>query len=289
VRTAKIFEIKHFAVHDGDGVRTTVFFKGCPLKCIWCHNPESINMEKQLAYFAHKCVNCGMCKDACEANKFLDGVHIFERKNCMVCGKCETVCPREAFKIYGDEVSVDAIVEELLLDKPFYDNSKGGITLSGGECLLQADACAEILRKCKNEGISTAVDTCGFIPKESLDKVIPYTDVFLYDMKAIDSTVHKKCTGRPNEMILDNLKYLDSKGCKIEIRIPFVPGHNDGEIDGMAKFISQLKNVTKVSLLPYHDYARSKYASLDTKDTLPLTLPDEEQLSKAREMLNNCW
>ena len=190
----KIFEIKRFAVHDGDGIRTTVFFKGCPLKCVWCHNPESLCLESELAYFEHKCISCGECLLACPtgAHTIRDGKHEYEREKCISCGKCESVCLGNALTLYGKEMSIDSLLPILLKDKEFFDNSGGGVTLSGGECLLQADACVELLKRLKENGVHTAVDTCGFISKAILDKVIPYTDIFLYDIKSFDEETHKR-------------------------------------------------------------------------------------------------
>ena len=178
---ATIFEIKRFAVHDGDGIRTTVFFKGCPLKCVWCHNPEGIFMKPSLAYYAHKCIGCGECVNVClqNAHKMTENEHIFERESCIGCGACESACLGEALTLYGRETSAEELLPKLLEDKEFYENSGGGVTLSGGECLLQADFCAALLKALKENGIHTAVDTCGFVSREAFDKVIPYTDVFL--------------------------------------------------------------------------------------------------------------
>ena len=185
---ARIFEVKRFAVHDGDGIRTTVFFKGCPLKCVWCHNPEGISTKSELAYYAHKCIVCGECQNVCPtgAHTIENGKHSFNREKCIICGKCTDVCLSDALILYGKEMTVEELLPVLLKDKDFYDNSGGGVTLSGGECLMQADFCAELLQMLKKEGINTAVDTCGYVPKESIDKVLPYTDTFLYDIKAID-------------------------------------------------------------------------------------------------------
>ena len=184
---AKIFEIKRFAVHDGDGIRTTVFFKGCPLKCLWCHNPEGISGETELAYYAHKCIGCAECVMACPngAHTIEGGAHQFHREKCVACGKCEEVCLGNALTLYGKGYTVCDLLAILLKDKDFYDASGGGVTLSGGECLLHADFCAELLKELKESGVHTAVDTCGRISKAALDKVLPYTDVFLYDVKAV--------------------------------------------------------------------------------------------------------
>ena len=262
--TAIIFEIKRFAVHDGDGIRTTVFFKGCPLRCVWCHNPEGLSFEPQEAYYGHKCIGCGECQR--------DG---FASGNCL----------GEARVLYGREITVDQLLPLLLEDKDFYENSGGGVTLSGGECLMQADFCAELLKTLKGNGIHTAVDTCGFVSKAALDKVIPYTDVFLYDIKAYDEDVHIQCTGQSNIRIFENLRYLDSIGKAIEIRIPYVPGYNSDQMEKIAHLLSDLKHITKVRILPYHHYAGSKYAALNMENTLPSTVPTEAELEEAKNLI----
>ncbi len=269
MKTAMITEIKRFAVHDGDGIRTTVFFKGCPLRCIWCHNPETYTARRQLAFFAHKCTLCGACTKVCGLHKITDGIHTIDQEKCTHCGRCAEVCSVDALKIYGKEMTVDEIFDIVLQDKAFYESSGGGVTLSGGECLLYPDFCATLLKKCKENGIHTAVDTCGHVPKEAFDKVIPYTDVFLYDIKAIDPELHKRCTGATNECILANLRYLDRLGCKTELRVPCVPGVNDRELTAIHDLAGSLKSRPRTRVLPYHDLARSKYEAL----SLPCTLP----------------
>lgn len=282
----KIVDIKHFAVHDGDGIRTTVFLKGCPLRCVWCHNPESISFDTQLAYYQSKCVSCGECAAVCPtgAHKMLGAKHSFDRGLCVGCGKCTKVCYGSALKIYGTEMSVEELLPALLEDKDFYQSSGGGVTLSGGECLMHPEFCTELLKRLKENGVHTAVDTCGFVPRETLDRVMPHTDVFLYDLKAYDEDVHIKCTGRSNKKILDNLKYIDKCGKKIEIRIPYVPDFNDGQIEKISKFVSELDNVVRVRVLPYHSYAGSKYQSLGMENTLPKVIPTEEEIETAQGM-----
>ena len=280
---AKIFEIKRFAVHDGDGIRTTVFFKGCPLQCVWCHNPEGIGFQPQIAYYENKCIGCGECASVCEyeAHRMEDGTHVFDREKCVACGKCAEACLGMALQFYGKEVTVQELLPLLIEDREFYETSGGGVTLSGGECLMQADFCAALLEKLKENGVHTAVDTCGFVSKGAIDKVWPFTDIFLYDMKAFDEDVHIRCTGHSNQRILENLKYIDSCGKKIEIRIPYVPGMNDDQIPKIAAFLDTLNNITKVKVLPYHNYAGSKYQSLAMKNTLPHVLPTDEEIKAA--------
>ena len=284
--TGIIFDIKHFAVHDGPGIRTTLFLKGCPLKCVWCHNPEGISGKPQLSWLQHKCVGCRRCEMECtqKVHRFSAGEHRILRDACTACGKCVKGCSVGALTVYGRTISVDEAMAELLEDADFY-GEQGGITLSGGEAVRQADFCAEILKRIKAERIHTAVDTCGFVKKEALDKVIPYTDLFLYDIKAFDEAVHVRCTGVPNGQVLENIQYLNALGKQVEVRIPYVPHHNSDQIEKIAVFLAPLKSVNAVKVLPYHNYAKSKYASLDMADTSPESLPTEDAIEAAKETL----
>ncbi len=283
-----IFDVKHFAVHDGPGIRTTVFLKGCPLKCIWCHNPESIQSKSQLGFVEHSCVNCGKCVSVCPngAHYFDENnIHRFDREKCVLCGECAKVCYSKALSFYGRYAEIDELIDDVLLDVDFYEESGGGVTLSGGECLIQADFCEEFLKKAKEKNLHTAVDTCGFVSKNTIDRVAPFTDLFLYDIKAFDEDVHSKCTGQSNKAILENLEYIDSLGKKAEIRIPFVPGYNDNQIEKIGKFLSTLKNISGVRILPYHNYAVTKYNSLGMKNTLPETIPTDDETAKAENII----
>jgi pyruvate formate lyase activating enzyme len=261
---AKIFEIKRFAVHDGDGIRTTVFFKGCPLRCVWCHNPEGLSAKYEVGFYEHKCIGCGEC----------------QKENFSVCD-----CLGNARVEYGKEVSISELLPLLLEDKEFYDNSGGGVTLSGGECLVQADFCAELLKELKANGVHTAVDTCGYVSRETLDKVIPYTDIFLYDFKAYDEDVHIRCTEKSNKLIIENLEYLDSIDKQTEIRIPYIPNYNSEQIEKIAGFLKGVKNITKIRLLPYHNYSESKYKALGIESRMPEKLPTDEEILLAKELL----
>lgn len=261
-----VFEIKRFAVHDGDGIRTTVFLKGCPLRCAWCHNPEGLSFQTEEAFYAHKCIGCGACSK-----------EDFSVEHCL----------GDARVLYGRTFTVDDLLPLLLEDREFYEASGGGVTLSGGECLMQADFCAELLKRLKEEGIHTAVDTCGFVSREAFDKVLPYTDVFLYDLKAYEEDVHIRITGQSNQLILENLLYLDSQGKALEIRIPYVPNYNDAESEGIARFLTALRSVTKIRVLPYHDYAGSKYEALGMTNTLPSRIPTDEEIQNAKRIIKD--
>lgn len=285
-----IFDIKHFAVHDGPGIRTTVFLKGCPLRCVWCHNPESISPQPQLGYIAHKCVNCGRCVAVCPTGaQYMDntGKHIFDRTKCITCGKCAEVCYGKVLTLYGRYAESDEVLAELLEDADFYACSGGGVTLSGGECLLQADFCKELLEKLHARGIHTAVDTCGCVSSDALRTVMPYTDLFLYDVKALDEDVHKTCTGRTNRLVLENLRLLNDAGKNIEIRIPCVPGWNMDQLENIGTFLLDFDCITGVRLLPYHNYAGTKYNSLAIKNTLPDQLLSEQDMHTARNMMES--
>ena len=258
--------IKRMESHDGDGLRTTVFFKGCPLKCIWCHNPESISFEKQVAFYGHKCIQCRTRK----------GEH-----NAITAQNC----PADALVMYGTEYDVMELVDVLMQDEAFFRNSSGGVTLSGGECLSQPDFATSLAREIKQKGVSVYVDTCGFVKREILESIIPFTDKFLYDIKAIDPNVHEKCTGRDNELILENLKFLSASGCSIEIRYPLVVGYNDGECDKIGEFLRRLNGIDKVKILQYHQFSASRYQALGMTNTLPDTETTYEDIVKAVTIL----
>lgn len=285
--TGRVFAVKRFAVHDGDGIRTTVFFKGCSLRCVWCHNPEGMALSPQLAVYSHKCVGCGECADCPNgAVLFVDSKATVDRNACVACGICAEKCIFSAREYFGKEVEAGALVDELLSDRPFFESSGGGVTLSGGECLLQESFALELLKKLKQKGINTAVDTCGQVPRSVFESVIPYVDTFLYDIKAIDRKVHERCTGRENSLILSNFDYLCSRGCNVEVRIPLVVGYNDGEIERIGEFL-QGKPVKKVTVLKYHDLARSKFAALGMNDTMPENKSDSKSAEHAVEILRS--
>ncbi len=283
-----IFAIKPFEIHDGDGIRTTVFFKGCPLRCKWCHNPESFSFQTEILYDADLCRHCLACTSLCNANLAKDGTHVFARENCTVCGMCEPHCPHRAFEIVGKEMSAEEIAAEVLRDEIFLKESGGGVTFSGGEPLAQIELCVNVAKILKERGLHLAIDTCGAVPRDAIEKILPYADAFLFDLKAIDEEVHRFCTGTSNRQILDNLLYLDSLGIPIEIRYPYVPTMNDKEVEKIAQLVKSLKSITCVRVLGYHNYAERKYEALEKSYPLPdAPIPTKQELSSVAEIMRS--
>jgi len=281
-----IFAIKPFEIHDGDGIRTTVFFKGCPLRCKWCHNPESFCAKSEMLFDKELCKNCMKCVSLCEANTIQNGKHSFEREKCTLCEKCQEICLSEALEIVGQNISVEKIAKQVLKDEIIMKGSGGGVTFSGGEPLMQVDFCVELAKLLKARDINIAIDTCAYVPKEAIDKIVPYTDTFLFDIKAIDENVHIACTGRSNKQILENIKYADSLNIPMEIRYPYVPTLNDGEVEKIADFVKELNNVKCIRVLSYHNYAERKYEALGLDYPLSdLPTPTKEEISLVVEKI----
>lgn len=288
----RLVEIKRFAVHDGPGIRTTLFLKGCSLACRWCHNPESISPQPEIGLLVRKCTGCRRCAAVCpvDAHLFRDGVHVFDRSRCVACGKCVDACLHGALEYYGREISVEAAVAAVLEDKTFYANSGGGCTLSGGEPLLQAEFCVEVFKRLREAGIHCAVDTAGAVPWKSFQAVLPHVDLFLYDIKHVDDRIHRECTGSSNQQILENLRRLSESGVPIEIRLPLIPGINDADSDlrAIAEFLRGFDNVIGLRVLPYHAMARFKYEAVGQTDTMPdVSPPDAAAMANAAETLRH--
>jgi pyruvate formate lyase activating enzyme len=288
---ALIFDIKKFAIHDGPGIRTTVFFKGCPLKCWWCHNPESISPKPELVFFRNKCIGCGQCFKICPQKAhelFSDGTRKYHSQKCIKCGKCVETCYAEALVMEGKKASVEEIMFELRKDIPFYENSGGGITLSGGEPMLQHRFISSLLKKCKKEELHTALDTSGYAPWKKFEDILPNLDLVLYDIKQIDDSKHILYTGVTNKLILKNLVRISNYGVPVEIRMPIIPGINDEKesILKVAKFLEKNKNLNKVKLLPYHKLGISKYSRLNKDYKLSnLTAPKDEKMNEISGLL----
>lgn len=289
-KTALISGIKRMEIHDGDGIRTTVFFKGCSLKCLWCHNPESIGSEKQLAFYSGKCLRCGTCASLCPENaiKMTENGPLIDRARCTNCFLCADRCPANALEGFGRLMEIGELERILLQDEPFYRYSGGGVTFSGGECLLQKDAVTALAARLHSRGISVDIDTCGNVPREALSAVLPYTDTFLFDIKAMDPEVHRKCTGKTNERILENLKFLSGAGAAIEIRYPLIMGYNDQECAAIGAFLRDLPGIKKVKVLRYHRFAASRYGALGMTLTMPDTETTLSDVRRTVEMLSSC-
>ena len=214
-----IFDIKRTSTTDGPGIRTVVFFKGCNLDCFWCHNPEGKSPGAEIAYYREKCIACGVCQKICNCTQ----------DQCILCGRCVESCPTGAKKLYGRQYSINELLEIIQKDRAYYDATNGGVTFSGGECMLYPEYLLRIAKQCQRDGISVAIDTAGYVPYEHFEKILPYTDYFLYDIKAIDPELHRTGTGKDNVQILDNLERLIKDNARLLIRIPVIPGFNDGE------------------------------------------------------------
>lgn len=290
--TPYIFNIQKFSTHDGDGVRTTIFFKGCPLRCMWCHNPESQRYHKELIFHQHKCTACGRCVAKCKqgANSIVDGRIVFDRSKCTACGVCTDWCITEAREIAGKEYTVDALVKEAMKDKIFYEQSGGGVTLSGGEVMASQhmDYVEEVCRKLHENGVSVFIDTSGYTDYANLKRLLPYVDVFLYDLKVMDPEGHKKYIGVDNALILENLKKLSDDGAGLYIRLPIIGQVNatDEHIESVIHFLKDNQiHARQVNLLPYHDIGKGKYASLDMEyHEEEMSVPMEELMQHFKSM-----
>ncbi len=284
-----LLDIKRLSVHDGPGIRTTLFLKGCPLSCRWCHNPESISPKPEIGLVRGKCMGCRKCVEVCPAGAhvFHEDAHLLRHDLCTACGKCVAACLPGALETYGREMTAEAAAAAVLEDRTFYARSAGGCTLSGGEPLLQAPFCAEVCALLRAEGIHCAVDTSGAVGWESFETVLPHTDLFLYDVKHADDRLHREHTGVPNRRILENLRRLSGCGVPIEVRIPTIPGFNADEesMAAIGKVLSGLPNIVVVRLLPYH-LARGKYEAVGRPDTMPhVSPPDAVTMANAAAVL----
>lgn len=288
---ATIFNIQKFSVNDGPGIRTTVFLKGCPLSCAWCHNPESLSSDPELIFFKKKCIGCGRCVNACGYGALWpDGAGVgIERSKCVRCGACVEVCPTEALQMAGKEMGLEDILREIEQDAIFYQQSRGGVTFSGGEPMAQIDALETLLARCKLKGLHTAVDTSGHASWKDFERILPYTDLFLFDLKHLEDGIHLEFTGVTNRVILENLRQLSESGAVIGLRVPVIPGVNDSEAyaEQLGKRLSSLR-IETVYLLPYHGIAKGKYERLGRSYGLEsLTAPSEEKMQRYKAILDN--
>nr|WP_317282800.1 trans-4-hydroxy-L-proline dehydratase activase [uncultured Sellimonas sp.] len=286
-----VTNIQKYSIHDGDGIRTSVFFKGCPLKCVWCHNPETQKYTNQLLTDDTKCTGCGYCVQACpqHAIRIKDGKSVTDKEICSICGKCTNVCPLNIREMSGKEYEIKDLVKELKKDEMFYEESGGGVTLSGGEVMaMDMDYIEKLVKTLYRSGISVTIDTCGYAPYENYKRILPFVDTFLYDVKVMDPQKHQQYIGADNKLILENLEKLSKDGARIYIRIPTVKEVN-GTDEDMKEIIDFLleKNiqVAQVNLLPYHNTGSSKYARLGkVYEGTELSAPSKEEMEHFKEL-----
>jgi len=290
VSEGRVFNIQRCSVHDGPGIRTTVFLKGCPLSCSWCHNPEGIDEAPVLMINADRCLNCGACSEACpvENGGAAPAGQLWDRGACTRCGSCVEACPADARELAGCDWSVDELVDELERDRVFFDTSGGGVTFSGGEPLAQAGFLSDCLRECRRRGLHTTVDTCGLAPRETLLRVAKLADLVLYDLKHMDPNRHRSETGADNRLILDNLHALSESDVDVWIRVPLIPGFNGdaANIEATGAFLENLPRRHRVFVLPYHGIATGKRSRLEEAGDRPgLRSPEAEALGAVAEAL----
>ncbi|MDR2404602.1 MAG: glycyl-radical enzyme activating protein [Spirochaetaceae bacterium] len=287
-----ITNIQRFSLDDGPGIRTTVFLKGCSLACRWCHNPETISGKKQIQYLAESCKNCGSCVAACKrgAHQIENGRHAIQWDMCTGKFDCTGACFYGALSVIGREITVEALCEQLIRDEAFYDHSEGGVTLSGGEPLLQSDFCAAVLRRLKELNIHTALDTAGNVPWVKFETLLPWVDLVLFDIKIIDPDLHRKMTGGNNHLILENFERLCRENVAIRVRTPIIEGVNDGETetDRRTDVLIKAENIQKTELLPYHSYGVGKYAALGMSEKTPaFKTPSPEKMQAIASRMRN--
>ena len=283
-----VFDIQRYSIHDGPGIRTTVFLKGCPLTCYWCQNPESQSMEPEILFAKNNCTGCGRCVTACAAgaNTVSGSCAEVDRQRCKGSGRCAEVCPNDARRIAGKIMTVSEVMREVLKDTKIYEVSKGGVTLSGGEATFQPDFALALLRECKSAGLHTTLETCGYTSWEVLQRLLQYIDFVLLDIKHMDAASHKRGTGQTNDIILANAKRIAS--CKqMKVRVPLIPGFNDSQqaIREIALFVDSLPNPVEIDLLAYNNLGEGKYARLDKKG-LNAQVQSSEQVEALRGVVN---
>lgn len=276
-----VFNIQRFSVHDGPGIRTTVFLKGCPLRCKWCHNPEGLSLSRDIEYIAAKCIGCGRCAAVCPSSchTISDGAHFFDRTSCVKCGECVEACVAEAILMRGIESSVDDVMKVVRSDKMFYADG-GGMTLSGGEPLMQSRFAKALLSAAHEEEIHTAVETCGYYPAEVLDEVLPFIDLFLFDYKVTGEEEHIAATGVSQKIILENLERICNDGVPVVLRCPIIPGvnNNSRHFDAIAALAEKYDSVIRIDLEPYHDLGSSKYQNIGLDIGFSATAPKQEEM-----------
>ena len=291
--TGMVTDIQRFSIHDGPGIRTTVFLKGCNLRCFWCHNPETLRREPELQYYPDRCIACGACVVACPEGAHAmvvgpdgTGLHAFDRSRCTACGACVVTCYSRALVMAGERKSAADVVEVVLRDRTYYETSGGGVTVSGGEPLSQVEFTHAILAACRDAGIATAVETASAVPWERFERILPVVDLVMTDVKSLDPGVHRRATGVGNRLILENIRRLADRGVPLIVRTPVVPGVNDTEeaIGAIASFAAELPSLVFYELLRFHMMAASKYAGLGMEcQAADLPSPTTERMEALSE------
>lgn len=290
-----IFDIQRCSMYDGPGIRTTVFLKGCPLSCKWCHNPESQSPKPQLAFYREKCVYCQVCHTLHPLvhnfkTLYTQPIHDISYMDCTQCGKCVECCPTSALKIFGQYTDIDALMNIIIKDRPYYAETGGGLTVSGGEPFSQPSFLLSLLKQAKLEGISTCVETCGFVPRNILAEVMPYIDIFLFDYKETSPQLHKYYTAVDNVLILDNLDFLYHNQKRIVLRCPIVPGFNDTpeHFNGIAHMQQKYPQLSCIEIMPYHDLGKTKAQAIGKDYTVSAPTAGTDLKNKWREMMESC-
>ncbi len=286
--SALVSNIQGYSIHDGTGIRTVVFLKGCPLRCKWCANPENLENRIQIGFLARLCANCGRCAKTCTRGAIVPGEDVYriDLSKCDCCFECLDTCYYDALVRYGEEMTSEEVFAKVRRDKMFYESSGGGVTVSGGEPLIHIDFVSELFRMCREEGISTCIETCGMVPSSSIERIADLTDEYYFDIKLIDPALHRKYTGADNTQILANARLLAERGEKILFRQPFIPGVNTGEeqIEATASFLKSLPGSYALQLMPYHRMGISKYEALDVPyEMKDIKVQSSEELETARK------
>lgn len=281
-----VLDIQKFSIHDGPGIRTTVFLKGCPLKCLWCHNPESQDPTPEVFFNPQFCIGCGICKNLCRHNchSFSESMHVYDRQNCIRCMSCSNECPSDALKASGKYMTTGEVMYEVMKDMDYYIESGGGLTISGGEPMMQPAFTGQLLHSAKNSGIHTCIETCGFTAFGNFEAVFDYINIFLYDYKETDPILHHKFTGVSNERIIENLTKLDNMNASIILRCPIIPTLNDRDdhFEGIGRMANKLKNLMHIEIMPFHPYGSSKSVNIGKVYELKhIKAPDAEAVK--------CW
>ena len=283
-----VLNIQRFSTHDGPGIRTTVFFKGCSNACAWCHNPEAIRLEREVQVFPHQCIGCGRCLNICpeHAHEVVDGEKGYHRELCRQCGRCVEGCFAGALVMAGESMNVDEVMEEILKDEPYYRHSKGGVTFSGGEPVLQKDFLLALLQRCKACDVHTAIETAGNYRWAYLEALLPHTDLIMYDLKILDSELHRRYVGNKGERVRDNLLKLAAAHRPVIVRTPVVGGVNDTEkeISDIARFIKDMDGLLYYQLLPYHELGNAKRESLGLQEERSFYTPTKERIRELADV-----